>query len=112
MNWLRKALGGLFSRPLTLQDPSGWPGTERWSGETISSSGVLGLSAAWACVNLICGTIASLPIMVYRTDASGGRTLARDHPLYWLLHDSPNFDQTAVDFWEGMAASLELWGNA
>jgi HK97 family phage portal protein len=112
MNWLRKALGGLFARPLTLQDPGGWAGTERWSGETISSSGVLGLSAAWACVNLICGTIASLPVMVYRTDSKGGRTVARDHPLYWLLHDSPNFDQTAVDFWEGMAAALELWGNA
>ena len=73
---------------------------------------MLGLSAAWACVNLICGTIASLPIMVYRTDARGGRTVAREHPLYRLLHDSPNFDQTAVDFWEFMTAAVELWGNA
>ena len=29
-----------------------------------------------------------------------------------MLHDSPNFDQTAVDFWEVMAASIELHGNA
>lgn len=76
------------------------------------SSAAIGLSATWACVNLIAGTIASLPLVVYRTDASGIKTVARDHPLYFVLHDSPNFDQTAVDFWEVMAASIELYGNA
>jgi len=50
--------------------------------------------------------------MVYRTDANGIRRVARDHPLYFVLHDSPNFDQTAVDFWEYMAAGIELQGNA
>lgn len=72
----------------------------------------VGLSATWACVQLIAGTIASLPLMVYRTDASGIRRVARDHPLYFVLHDSPNYDQTAVDFWEFMAAAIELQGNA
>lgn len=75
-------------------------------------SGVVGLSATWACVQLIAGTIASLPLMVYRTDAQGIRRVARDHPLYFVLHDSPNYDQTAVDFWEVMAAGIELQGNA
>lgn len=76
-----------------------------------TNSGV-GLSATWACVQLIAGTIASLPLMVYRTGPDGIRTVAKDHPLYFVLHDSPNFDQTAVDFWEVMAASIELYGNA
>jgi len=71
----------------------------------------LGLSATWACINLLAGTIGSLPLMVYRS-VDGIRTVARDHSLYWLLHDSPNFDQTAVDFWEYMAAGIELQGNA
>lgn len=79
---------------------------------TSSGNGAIGLSATWACVQLIAGTIASLPLMVYRTDANGIRRVARDHPLYFVLHDSPNFDQTAVDFWEIMAASIELYGNA
>ncbi|AZN72749.1 phage portal protein [Georhizobium profundi] len=77
-----------------------------------AANAAIGLSATWACVQLIAGTIASLPLMVYRTDAKGIRTVARDHPLYFVLHDSPNFDQTAVDFWEVMAASIELYGNA
>src|SRR5690606_12938732 len=29
-----------------------------------------------------------------------------------ILHDSPNADQTAVDFWEFICACLELNGNA
>lgn len=73
--------------------------------------GAIGLSATWACVNLLAGTIGSLPLMVYRTD-NGVRTVAREHPLYYVLHDSPNFDQTAVDFWEFMCVGLELHGNA
>lgn len=75
-------------------------------------SAAVGLSATWACVQLIAGTIASLPVMVYRTGEDGIRRVAKDHPLYFVLHDSPNFDQTAVDFWEIMAASIELHGNA
>jgi len=75
-------------------------------------SAAVGLSATWACVQLIAGTIASLPLMVYRTGDDGIRRVAKDHPLYFVLHDSPNFDQTAVDFWEVMAASIELYGNA
>lgn len=72
----------------------------------------LGIAATWACVNLLAGTIASLPLMVYRTNRDGVRTVAYDHPLYYVLHDSPNFDQTAVDFWEYASASIELHGNA
>lgn len=76
------------------------------------ANAAVGLSATWACVQLIAGTIASLPLMVYRTDKDGIRRVAKDHPLYFVLHDSPNYDQTAVDFWEVMAASIELYGNA
>ena len=75
------------------------------------AAGVLGLAAANACVQLLVGTIASLPLMVYRT-LPGARQVANDHPLYRVLHDSPNADQTALDFWEFMQACLELHGNA
>lgn len=100
-------------RSVTMQEPDGWyPSSERAdSGEHVSGSGALALSAVWACVNLIAGTGASLPFMVYR-ETESGREVARDHPLYRILHDSPNYDQTAIDFWEFIFASLELWGNA
>ncbi|WP_432690372.1 phage portal protein [Pseudooceanicola sp. C21-150M6] len=81
------------------------------AGEIVSGASVLGISTVWACTNLLAGTIGSLPLMVYKRRGDA-RVEAREHGLYRLLHDSPNYDQTALDFWEFMAASLELWGNA
>lgn len=101
-------------RRLSLRESAGWQpdASQGDAGEAVTETTVLSLSAVWACVNLLAGTISSLPLMVYRTDVSGRRTVARDHKLYRVLHDSPNYDQTAVDFWEFVSASLELWGNA
>ena len=112
MNLWQKAVS-VFRRVLSLTDPAGWrrEGAAH-SGETVNAQTALSLSAVWACVNLLAGTIASLPIVVYRTDTNGNRRVAKDHWAYRLLHDSPNADQTAVDFWEGAFASLELKGNA
>lgn len=101
-----------FIRRLDIREPDGWAsGVVADSGEAVTGTNVLGLSAVWACVNLVAGTIASLPLMVYRTTGND-RQIATDHPLYRLLHDSPNYDQTAMDFWEFMAVGLEMRGNA
>lgn len=86
-------------------------GSKGDAGEIVTETSVMALSAVWGCTNLIAGTIATLPLLVYR-QVNGQRTVATTHPLYRLLHDSPNYDQTAVDFWEAMQVSLELWGNA
>lgn len=113
MSIFRKAMVSI-RRALSLTNPDGWRSTPKHSasGEPVTGDSVLALSAAWACVNLLAGTVATLPLMVYRTDAHGVRTVARDVLAYRLLHDSPNAHQTAVDFWEFVVASLELWGSA
>lgn len=100
-------------RRLSIAEPSGWQsqGQTADAGEVVTESSIMALSAVWACANLLSGTISSLPLMVYRT-INGVRTVDASHPLYRILHDSPNFDQTAVDFWQFMQASLEFWGNA
>ena len=72
----------------------------------------VGLSATWGCVNFWAGNIASLPLSVMRPGVGGVAVEDANHPLYWLLHDSPNYDQSAYDFWEFMVASIELTGNA
>ena len=118
MNLFRKMLNGFVGdtpvkRNLTVREPDAWYPADSigGAGEIITERNVLALSAVWACVNLISGTISSLPLIVYRKTADGSREAASDHPLYSVLHDSPNYDQTAVDFWDFMAASVELWGN-
>lgn len=78
---------------------------------TIQPRNDIGLAATWACVNLIAGTIGSLSCEVYRK-VDGVKQIQYDHPLYAVLHDDPNFDLTALDFWEYMAAAIELHGNA
>lgn len=87
--------------------------TERMhdSGAAIQGAAV-GLSATWACVSFWAGNIASLPLTVQRKGTGGVAVDDPTHPLYWLLHDSPNYDQSAFDFWEFMVASIELRGNA
>jgi len=113
VNILRK-MAGFFVRPLDITDPGSFQSsaTRVDSGEIVTGSSVLGLSAVWACVNLLAGTIASLPVMVYKINAKGEKEVDKAHPLYRLLHDSPNYDQTAVDFWEFTSAAVELRGNA
>lgn len=75
----------------------------------INERGVLGLATAWACVNLLSGTISSLPVEVLQPEL---KQKAKEHPLYWILHDSPNADQTALDWLDFMCACIEMNGNA
>ena len=75
----------------------------------------LQLSVVWSCVRLIAETIATLPLITYERKVVDGREIrvvAREHPLYYLLHDSPNADMTAVEFWEAVVSQICLWGNA
>lgn len=76
-----------------------------------TATGALGAATTWACIRLLAGTIGSLPLMVYRR-VNGFNVEAPDHPLARLLHDQPNSEQTPIDFWEFMQASLELEGHA
>lgn len=111
MNLFRKMAD--MVRTLSMRQPQDWDGivSSPDAGETVTAQSALSLSAVWACVNLLSGTISSLPLMVYRVDAKGNRVVDPAHPLYRLLHDSPNYDQTAVDFWDYINSSIELWGN-
>lgn len=105
---------GLFGRRnVKLTDPAAAWGARSGShaGKTVTPDTALQLSTAWACVRLLSETIGTLPLGVFRKDGKGSRTAAADHPLYELLHNSPNADQTAAEFWEGMVACLGLWGN-
>lgn len=121
MNWLQKTIAPLLGiksaafvdriEPLSLTNEENWGYERSWSGEVTQTAGVLALSSAWACVNLIAGTIGTLPLLVFRTNADGEREIARDHHLWRILHESPNADQTTVDFLEFLSANLELQGN-
>lgn len=110
---LQQKAAGFMVRVLSLVLPDGWRGpADSHSGEQVTDANVLGLSAAWACVNLICGVTGTLPCNVRRKNPKTGVEEVVDG--HWLdsLFEAPNLDQTCVDLWEFIAASLELRGNA
>ncbi|MGW8190150.1 phage portal protein [Sphingomonas hankookensis] len=78
---------------------------------SLGDGNVEGLATAGACVAFWAGNIAGLPLHVLRTE-NGVDVPFPEHPLYWLLHDDPNFEQSSFDFWEFLVESLEWRGNA
>lgn len=99
--------------PISLTDGSfwaAWNGTQSTSGQTVSETSALQLSAVWACVRLISETIATLPLSMYEK-TSAGKRVASQHPLQMVIHDQPNTDSTASVFWESMIAAMLLRGN-
>lgn len=76
--------------------------------------GALQVSAVWASIELLTDNIASLPLFVYKKDASmeGHKTLARGTPLWTLLHVSPNRRHTTMEFWQFMVMNYLFRGNA
>jgi HK97 family phage portal protein len=72
----------------------------------------LNLSAVWAAVTVISGTVASLPLLLYKRLPNGGKERFVDHPVYRMLHDEPNPEMTSMVFRETLQAHVLLWGNA
>lgn len=87
---------------------SGFPGV---AGVDVNTTTAEGISAVYACVAAISETVGSLPLDVYR-DTDQGREKAKSHPLYKILHDTPNNYQTALEFREQMQRHVLLRGNA
>ena len=115
MNLLQKTSAWLMRKSFGLTDVAAWRRffPESTSGKAVNAQTALQLATVWACIRLISETIATLPLLVYQRDAKGdGRSVARNHALYAILHDSPNANMTAVEFWEAVVAQLCLWGNA
>lgn len=80
------------------------------SGRPIGERSALRIAAVMACVRILSQTIATLPFSIYRRLPGGAREPAPEHRLYDLLHNQPNADMSAVDFWQVMVAWMLLRG--
>lgn len=87
-------------------------GYQTATGLRISPESAMRVAAVFACVRVVAETVASLPLIIYRRRSDGGKERATDHPLYPLLHGSPNQWQTAYEWLEMMQGHLELRGNS
>lgn len=86
-------------------------GLETNAGVDVSVDGALGLPAVWACVNVLAQTIGMLPLLTYERQGEARKSRAESHPLYMLLKEEPNGEQTAMEFREMVTAFVASWGN-
>ena len=89
------------------------------SGIRVSPMTALQASVVFACVDLIAGALASLPLNTYErlVIEQGGfkrhaKSLASDHPVFHLLEVEPNEEMSAFTFKKTLQAHILLWGNA
>lgn len=111
MNLITRALSaiGLERRDTSNLGLNGWPIVAGAGAVTPASA--QGVSAVYACTQAIAETTASLPLILFRRMGED-RERATDHPLYRVLHDQFNPEQTALEGREYLQACLLLRGNA
>lgn len=115
MSWLRT----LFAPPRADYGPAPWDDfwyepaeLESETGIAIGPESSMRTSAVFSCVRVLSNAVSSIPLLLYRRTADGGRERATEHPLYEVLHSRPNAWQTSLEFREMLQAHLCLRGNA
>jgi HK97 family phage portal protein len=78
----------------------------------LSEKSALTVSAVYAAVNLISGTIASLPVEIYARAADGERDRLHNDRLWWILNEEWTPRWSASAGWEHLGQSLLLRGDA
>ena len=78
----------------------------------VSPDSALRVAAVYASVRILSETMASLPFVLYRQRADGGKDKVTDHWLYRLLARRPNRFQNPYEWREMLQGHLALRGNA
>lgn len=82
------------------------------SGSTVTPDSALRVAAVYACVRIISGAVATLPIHIKRRVDARTREDVSDDALWSVLRRKPNRWQTPSQFRRMMQAHLLLRGNA
>lgn len=107
----KQAIAGSSFDNERLWNSSFGPSIGTASGEVVTPSSALGLSAYYSAIRVIAEDLASRPLITYyRTN--GGKERAVDLPEYNVLRMMANADMSAMSFWETMFAWAVGWGNA
>lgn len=80
------------------------------AGANITAGTALSISAVYACVNKIAGTLAQLNLDLISTEGRN-RERVRTHPAYYATQISPNQFTTPFDFWQTIISNAVLRGE-
>ena len=82
------------------------------AGRNVNEFTAMQMTAVYSCVRVHAETLAGLPLHLYKRGDSNSKEKAKDHAIYFLLHDEPNDEMTSFVFRETLMTHLLLWGNA
>lgn len=117
MSWLQKTVTTVSNwltvgpSPKVRDQHNAAPRAASSAGVCVNDQSALTISTFFACLRLVAGSIGALPLPVFRQAPDGSVVYARDTQLWKVLHDSPNADQTALDYWEFVVVSLIMRGS-
>lgn len=102
---------------LPFDDPRLWTPYNSWdasnaAGYPITRETVMRISTVFACVSLKAETIGTLPCHLYRRLDNGGRERAKEHRCYRTARQTPNGQDTAIDFFTRGESRVNLSGLA
>ena len=80
------------------------------SGVSVNQYTCLQMSAVYACIRLLSETMAQLPLNLRKRTASGSE-LAHSHPLFNVLHNTPNPWMSSFTWLNTSMAHVSGWGN-
>ncbi len=82
------------------------------TGRPVTEISAMRVSACYACVRLIAGTIASLPVDIYKRGAGNARTKVNESDnLWWVLNEEPHARWSASNFWKRIVWAELLRGD-
>ena len=81
------------------------------AGLSITPDNALTVTAVFQAIRFLSFMVASLPRITYQKQGEDRRR-AVEHPLYSILHDAPNPEMTAFDFWSTTVSHVIGRGNA
>lgn len=80
------------------------------AGAAVTEATSMRVSAVYACVRLIAGAIAGLPLPIYERTEEGKKRA--DHDYWWLLNERPCPTYSAAQFWEFVVWQVLLRADA
>ena len=104
--------GGLVITSADELDAALRTGAVSSSGRAVTPDSAMRVAAVYACVRIISGAVATLPLHVKRRVDARTREDASDAPVWQLLRRRPNRWQTPAQFRRMLQAHLLLRGNA
>lgn len=93
-------------------ESGGYGGNRNPSGVRVDPETALRSTVVLACVRVLATSVAGLPLHLYRRLPDGGKEVARESPLYRLLHTQPNGWQTSYEWREQLMLHLLTHGQA